>query len=49
MRKQSQGREDKGTVTATYATVSCDSISASLVGGFVTSGGFLHTRARVLS
>ena len=25
------------------------SISASLVGGLVTSGGFLHTRARVLS
>ena len=45
MRKQTQGREDKGT----YATVSCGSISASLVGGLVTSGGFLHTRARVLS
>ena len=38
MRKQSQGREDKGT----YAMVPCGSISASLVGGFVTSGGFLH-------
>ena len=45
MRKQSQGGEKKGT----FVTLACGGISASLVAGFVTSGGFLHTRARVLS
>ena len=45
MRKQAKRREEKGT----YAAVSCSSTSASLVGSLAMSGGFLHTRACVLS